>query len=111
MRRFALTGFLLLATVASAEVTWDRLSDAGIREALTDATLVYGNTATQRFYVSGRTLYTTGQDSWGYWEARDGRYCSQWPPADGWACYDVDMQGDQIRFTGDNGDVTEGIRK
>jgi hypothetical protein len=32
-------------------------------------------------------LYSDGRDSWGYWRVEDDRYCSQWPPQQGWACY------------------------
>ncbi len=95
-----------LAGPLSAE-GWQRLDDAGIA-ALAGLTLRY-DTGWQRFHASGRTLYNAGQDSWGSWAARGGRYCSQWPPADGWACYDVERQGNRIRFVGDSGDVTEGV--
>ncbi len=105
LRRFAL--ILALASPAAAQ-EWVALDDAGIAAALTDARVAYDG-AWQEFYASGRTLYNAGRDSWGYWAPRGGRYCSQWPPADGWACYDVERAGDRVRFIGDSGEITEGL--
>ena len=104
LRRFALIA--CLAGPAMAQ-DWTVLDDAGITAALTGARVTYDG-SWQDFYASGRTLYNAGRDSWGYWEARGGRYCSQWPPADGWACYDVERADTLVRFTGDSGDITEG---
>ncbi len=102
----ALAALVLWARPASAQ-EWQRLDTEAITSALSDARVTYEG-AWQDFRASGRTLYNAGRDSWGRWEARGDRYCSQWPPAAGWACYDVDRAGDLIRFTGDSGDVTEG---
>lgn len=64
-------------------------------------------------FASGRTNYNAGRDSWDYWEVRNNAYCSQWPPADGWACYKMEhsQQGEQvkIRFIGESGDIIEGV--
>ncbi len=98
---------LLLAAAATEASAWDRLDDAGVRTALNGTRLIH-DAAWQEFRASGRTLYNAGQDSWGYWEARGNQYCSQWPPADGWACYTVDRDGDRVRFTGESGTPTEG---
>ena len=98
---------VVLALVAGPVWGWERLDDAGIRAALAGQRLVYAE-AWQEFRTSGRTLYNAGRDTWGYWEARGGQYCSQWPPADGWACYDVARDGARVRFIGESGDVTEG---
>ena len=105
MRRIALV-FLLLAGMAQAE-EWKALTTDEIRSALNDRTLDYGD-AWQEFLASGRTLYNAGSDSWGYWAARGDQYCSQWPPADGWACYDVLQRADDIRFVGESGHATDG---
>lgn len=111
MRRFALTIATLVAVPALAEKAWQPLNGDQINAALSDHTYVYENHATQRFYASGRTLYNAGQDSWGYWEVRGDLYCSQWPPAGGWACYDVERLATRLRFIGERGDVTVGVRK
>jgi hypothetical protein len=87
---------------------WTTLSGEGISEALTGRIVQYP-TATQDFRVSGRTLYNAGRDSWGYWEVRGSQYCSLWPPQDLWACYDMQQQGDKLRFIGAGGDVTDGM--
>ncbi|MDJ0823706.1 MAG: hypothetical protein QNJ09_18100 [Paracoccaceae bacterium] len=99
----------VLLTAGPGFADWRAMSGAEITEALTDTRLVYAE-AWQEFYASGRTLYNAGADSWGYWDTRSDRYCSQWPPAGGWACYDMqrnDATG-ALRFIGESGDVTEG---
>jgi len=105
MRRIALI-LLVLATGAKAD-EWKLLDDSDIKTALSGQALDY-ETAWQEFTDSGRTLYNAGRDSWGYWEVRGDKYCSQWPPADGWACYGVARNDNLIRFTGDSGDHTIG---
>ncbi len=87
---------------------WVPLDGAGITAALTDREVHY-QSASQRFYASGRTLYNAGQDSWGYWAVRGNQYCSQWPPADGWDCYDVQIATGQVRFIAADGSTTDGI--
>lgn len=85
------------------------MSGDDIRAALTNRVLVYEN-ARQDFRGSGRTLYThKGRDSWGYWEVRGAQYCSQWPPSDLWACYDMDRAGARVRFVGTGDDITEAV--
>jgi hypothetical protein len=105
MRRIALFLILLPGLAAAG---WVRLDEGGIDAALSGARLAYDNGVWQEFRASGRTLHNAGRDSWGYWETRGGCYCSQWPPADGWARYDVDLEGSRVRFVGDGYDVTEG---
>lgn len=87
---------------------WVTLSGEEITDTLTGRIVQYAS-ATQDFRVSGRTLYTAGRDSWGYWEVRGSQYCSLWPPQDLWACYDMQQQGDTLRFIGTAGDVTDGV--
>lgn len=89
---------------------WVAMSGAEIGDALTDRRVAYDE-AWQDFFASGRTNYNAGQDSWGSWEVRGDQYCSQWPPAVGWACYDMAWDGDasMVRFIGESGDVTDGI--
>src|SRR6056297_1124580 len=65
-------------------------------------TLFAGPLATQVFHATGRTLYAYGEPSWGYWRIAAGRYCSQWPPATDWDCYDVFHDGARgVRFVDD----------
>ena len=83
------TGLALLMMTGMARADWVQLEDAGITAALTDRDYVYEDTATQHFYASGRTRYTSAEPSWGYWRVERGQYCSQWPPGMEWDCYDV----------------------
>ncbi len=111
MRLFSAV-LLCFATPLAAQEQWQPLSGVEITEILLDTTWDFGD-AWQAFFASGRTNYNAGRDSWGYWETRGDSYCSQWPPADGWACYKVDRApldaGVKIRFVGESGDETIGI--
>ena len=102
-----LLGMLLPATLV-AEEDWQAMDGAQIAAALTDRKVQYAQ-AWQEFKASGRTLYNADQDSWGYWRVERDQYCSQWPPSDLWACYDMARAGDRLRFMGPSGDVTEGV--
>ncbi|WP_390913979.1 hypothetical protein [Pseudosulfitobacter sp. SM2401] len=106
MRRIAAIACLILPTIGGAEEAWTKLDEAGIHAALDDQKLIY-QSADQTFYVSGKTLYNQdGHASWGVWRVQSDQYCSQWPPNDLWACFDLEKQGDQVRFVGFNGDIT-----
>lgn len=87
----------------------DLMSGAQIEAALTGQKLIYEGGAWQDFRESGRSLYNAGRDSWGYWAVRGDRYCSQWPPSDSWACFDMQRAPDGVTFIGDHGDVTTGV--
>ncbi|RLJ60275.1 hypothetical protein BCF46_0473 [Litoreibacter meonggei] len=106
----ALGAAFVLCLPSWANADWLPLTGAEIDTALRDRGLIYEN-ATQHFYASGRTLYTSGRDSWGYWRVEEDTYCSQWPPADGWACYSVARRADNgaLKFIGDSGAETVGI--
>lgn len=93
--------------VVAEDALWTPLSGEEMRAALTGRTLHYEN-AWQEFRVSGRTLYNAGHDSWGYWRIEGAQYCSQWPPSDIWACYDIARSDTKIRFIGAQGDFTDG---
>ena len=55
----------------------------------------------QFFGADGSAVYFgDGPSSIGKWEVRDAQYCSLWPPAKDWACYDVEMTPAQPPFTG-----------
>ncbi len=87
---------------------FEPMTGAQIEAGLKNMILTYPGGELQSFFPSGRTLYDAGRPSWGYWEVRGDQYCSQWPPADGWACYDMDTNGTVLRFIGESGDVTPG---
>ncbi len=93
---------MVLVVLGAGPVWADDWVSAGA-EALTGRALVYDGGATQDFRASGRTLYNAGEPSWGYWEVRNGRYCSQWPPSTDWDCYDltVSSDGTLVRFVDD----------
>jgi hypothetical protein len=84
---------------------WQKLDGEGITSALAARVLGYPDGTLQDFFSDGRTLQG---ESWGRWEVRGDRYCSQWPPSDRWSCYAVDQSGLDIRFTDDAGHATTG---
>jgi hypothetical protein len=94
----------VVPTLAVAE-GWQRLEGDGITTALAARVLGYPDGTLQDFFADGRTLYG---ESWGRWEVRGDRYCSQWPPSDRWTCYGVEQSGLDIRFTDDAGVTTTG---
>ena len=84
--------------------------EAGVLAALDDRKVQY-EAASQIFYRSGKTLYDAGRPSWGNWRPQGAQYCSEWPPAGGWACYDlfVSADGKKVRFSGSSGaDISDG---
>lgn len=95
-------GFCLPFTAAAED--WVSLDEAGIIASLTDRKVHYKG-AWQAFLASGRTLYNAGEDSWGYWRAEQGKYCSQWPPGSVWDCYRLDqsVDGTKVRFLDEEG--------
>jgi hypothetical protein len=109
MRHLTILALVAAASAVPAEEgNWTPLDGDQIRAALTDRVLEY-ETAWQDFRSSGRTLYHAGSDSWGYWRVQGDQYCSQWPPSDLWTCYDMDRQGNALRFVGETGDITRGV--
>lgn len=100
---------LLALPVQVMAQDWQPVPDeAGVRATLEGRKLTYDSGAWQDFRASGKTLYNSGRDSWGNWRAQGAQYCSQWPPAGDWACYDLLTSGDKVRFVGAGGDVTDG---
>ena len=85
--------FVVLSSEALAEESAEfRPMDGNmITQTLTGQVLDYDG-AWQDFRASGKTLYNAGHDSWGNWSVRGDQYCSQWPPNDLWACYDMQMR-------------------
>jgi hypothetical protein len=108
MRRFALILALCLSATMAVAEQWAVLDGAAVRAALEGRVLIYSGGARQDFRASGKTLYNAGQDSWGNWRVQGNQYCSEWPPSDLWACYDLQSNGSVIRFIGAAGDVTDG---
>lgn len=100
---------LMIANQATAE-EWKTLSGPEIKKSLTSRVLQYQDNAQQDFFADGRTLYQTRDSSWGKWRVDYDQYCSIWPPADGWACYDVALSenGLSVRFTDKEGGQTIG---
>jgi hypothetical protein len=84
---------------------WERLDGPAVATALGGQVLAYPDGTQQSFLADGGTVYG---ESRGQWEVRGDQYCSVWPPSDRWACYDVDRQGQDIRFTDDAGNATLG---
>lgn len=108
MKWSAVLVWMCAGGAALASEDWHTLTGGEIREALTDRKLQY-RTAWQEFRSSGRTLYNAGNDSWGYWRVESDQYCSMWPPSDLWACYDMARSGQNLRFIGAGGDVTDAV--
>lgn len=103
----------LVAAAHSAQAENRRLSGAEIAALLPTVVAVSEDTR-QVFSASGGTTYTNqGRDSYGSWWVADDQYCSRWPPAGGFACYDVhldDAPADGgapiLRWVGDSGRPT-----
>jgi hypothetical protein len=102
---------LVFCTTAWADDV--KLSGAEITAALTDHTLGGarddGKSWEQVFQKSGVTFYTVGgAQSQGVWEVRGDQYCSQWPPNQSWACYDMAKNADTFSFISASGQKSSG---
>lgn len=98
--RLALPLMLLAAPLGAEE---RQLNDAEIN-ALLPIIAAIGEDTRQTFSANGATTYSDrGRDSYGTWAARGDQYCSQWPPANGWACYDVLVDGETLIWVGESG--------
>ncbi|MEP0940455.1 MAG: hypothetical protein ABJH63_09710 [Rhizobiaceae bacterium] len=61
--------------------------------------IALGEQTRQTFSAAGATTYTDrGRDTYGSWRVQGDKYCSQWPPADGWACYGVEYDASTARL-------------
>lgn len=107
-------GALLLAALAScgARAAEHKLTGPEIERLLTDATVSggSGDAAFKQYFASGGgTTYVGSENtpSQGSWRVQGDQYCSTWPPAASWACYDV--EGDAaaspptVTWIGENG--------
>ena len=106
MRRFALILAIWPSILAADE--FQALSGDEILQALIGKKLEYGEGAWQTFEDSMLTQYFSVRPSSGRWAVRGDQYCSLWPPSDLWACYDVQKDGNTIRFIGEGRDITDG---
>ena len=106
MRYFLICAAVTVGLPTFADEAWVPMTGADIRVALTGRAVTYAS-AWQAFQVSGRTVYNAASDSWGYWRIEGDQYCSQWPPSDLWACYDMARRGERLRFIGASGDATD----
>jgi len=101
-----------LATASDNATAWRTLAGAAIEAVLEGKTIEYtdGKGITQQFNADGSTIYAEGRPSFGRWRVSDTQYCSVWPPASGWVCYDVLLSADEnsVRFVGDSGRIWEG---
>lgn len=101
---------LALLPISAQAEEWVVLDqNADIFAALEGQTVRYGPLTFQVFNADGDTQYITERFSEGQWEAREGRYCSVWPPSEIWTCYDFQQNGDRVRFISDGGVVSEGV--
>jgi len=107
MRRFALIFAVFPVAVMAEE--FKALDSDEILTALTGRTLIYEDGATQHFEDTMLTQYISDRPSSGHWAVREDQYCSLWPPSDLWACYDVQQNGDIIRFVDAGGGLTDGV--
>lgn len=87
--------------------SWEQVFGDGILTILSGAEVTYIG-ARQTFDADGSTFYEDGRPSLGRWRVTGDQYCSQWPPSDLWACYDVTVKGTGIRFIASDQSVTEG---
>jgi hypothetical protein len=94
----------LLPGMTMAE-DWRALKGPEIPTALVARDVIYADGKRQSFKADGATFYG---DTIGRWRVDGDSYCSVWPPSDRWACYGVEVMGQDIRFVGADGSATEG---
>ena len=104
-------GAAVFSTEAPAQE--QRLSGVEIKTALSDHTLQGmredGKPWQQIFQKSGVTFYSAGSaQSQGFWDVCGDQYCSQWPPNESWACYDMAVEADDYRFISASGQRSSG---
>lgn len=105
----AFASLILLAAPALAEEK--TLTGAEIKTLLADRIMTGQDGSKsweQVFQKGGMTLYKVGNaQSQGFWEVRGDQYCSQWPPSQNWACYDMTRDGEAYFFISTSGERTE----
>ncbi len=104
MHKILLASLLL---ISSAQASETKLTSAAMQTILSDK-ILYGKDAEQIFQKSGVTFYLSGgSQSQGNWKIDGEKYCSQWPPNEAWACYDITQDGNKITFISKDGNRTE----
>ena len=104
MKKILLASLLM---ICSAQASETKLSGSDMQTILYDK-ILYAKDAEQIFQKSGVTFYSAGgNQSQGNWKIEGEKYCSQWPPNQAWACYDVMQDGNKITFISKDGDRTE----
>lgn len=113
MRKLLIAACLILlpCPAGAADV---KMTGAEIGVALRDHTLQGtgedGKPWSQIFQKSGVTYYSVGNaQSQGLWEVRGDQYCSQWPPNESWACYDMMRDGNTYSFVSASGKESSGV--
>ena len=70
---------------------------------------ILASAQTRPIDAAGATIYLSGKEplSHGRWWLQGDKYCSQWPPQGGWACYavmgDPDARPPTLTWIGDSG--------
>jgi hypothetical protein len=104
MIRILLASLLMMCAAHAAET---KLTSAEMQNILSDK-ILYGKNVEQIFQKSGVTFYSAGgNQSQGNWKIDGEKYCSQWPPNQAWACYDIMQDGNKITFIAKDGNRTE----
>jgi hypothetical protein len=104
MKKLLLIGLLLISSAQAAET---KLTGAEMQTILSDK-ILHGKDAEQIFQKSGVTFYSSGgNQSQGSWKIDGEKYCSQWPPNEAWACYDILKDGNKIIFISKDANRTE----
>ncbi|EFL87813.1 hypothetical protein [Ahrensia sp. R2A130] len=91
--RLLLAALLMISTAQAGQ----RKLDGAAVAALLPTIIATGQDTRQTFSEAGATTYSfKGRDSYGSWRVQGDQYCSQWPPADGWACFDL-LADDELK--------------
>lgn len=91
MKFFAL--LIIALSVVSAHAAERQLSGKEIGKLL-PTIIALGVQTKQSFNTTGTTTHSKSDIySHGRWRVQGDRYCSQWPPAEMWVCYDVVVDG------------------
>ena len=94
--------------LSTAHADLRQLDAAGITAALNGKTISGdrdGQVWVQTFDAAGVTYYRAANEapSEGRWVVREDRFCSQWPSAPTWTCYDMFRDGDAVVFVDEAG--------
>lgn len=109
-KHYLLVAAVLLSWPAVAVAEPVKIDGPAIEKALSGQSVTGnqdGRGWSQDFRADGSTVYREANRdaSPGYWRVQGDQYCSKWPPSDSWDCYDMAMEGGEILFIPDRGDV------